>query len=333
MRFLLFPLSLLYRAGCQVRNFLYDRKILKARKAALPVLSIGNISVGGSEKTPLAMALVSYFLEKGMKPALVTRGYKGKWEQSGGTLSDGKAVLGTWEDAGDEPYMAALNFPKAGIFVGKNRIISCEKAKELGFDMIILDDGFQHRRLSRDIDIVSFNPREKILLREPVSSLKRADIILIKEKNEYNAKEDIKKKFPHTKVYEYSVIPKGIFRINDRTSVTQDSLSGKKVLVFCGIAKPDRFISLLKSMELNPIQFLMFPDHHSYPASTLEKVASMFEKSKADILITTEKDSVKLLQHKPFSDLPIYFQKIEARLKDDFFNRINSLLNARAGRL
>jgi len=123
MNFLFF-LSFFYCAASSFRNWLYSLKIFKAKKAPLPIISVGNITFGGSGKTPLVMSILSFLIEKDYKPALLTRGYKGNWQKKGGLLSDGNNILGSWQDSGDEPLMIAKNIPKAGIFVGRNRLSS-----------------------------------------------------------------------------------------------------------------------------------------------------------------------------------------------------------------
>ena len=125
--------SLLHRLGCRIRNALYDKGLLAPADAPLPVVSVGNISFGGSEKTPLAQEILRHLLDKGIKPALVTRGYRGRWERTGGVLSQGRGLLGDWREAGDEPFMVALNLPAAGVYVGRDRLASCRLAKADGF--------------------------------------------------------------------------------------------------------------------------------------------------------------------------------------------------------
>ena len=130
MKLALLAFSPLSRLACRTKDVLYKRGLLKARKAPLPTVSVGNLSFGGTEKTPLAMELIAHLVRMGHRPAFVSRGYRGSWERNGGILSDGAALLGTWEDGGDEPFMVARRFPKAGVFVGKDRLASCLKARE-----------------------------------------------------------------------------------------------------------------------------------------------------------------------------------------------------------
>ena len=319
------PLIFVYQVGSRINNFLFDHKLRKISRTSLPVISVGNLAFGGSEKTPLVMNLLSFFSEYKYKPALITRGYKGKWEKSGGILSDGKNICGTWKEAGDEPFMVSRNFPHVGIFVGRNRLTSCEKAKHAGFTLLILDDGFQHRKLHRDLDIVLFDQEQRIALRESVSSLRRADIILVKRKCPFHAQSLIKSISPKTKVFSYSTINKGFFAYPDSSPVLKDHLKKKRLLAVCGIARPKRFFSLLEKEDLNPLFSLTFPDHHAYPLSTRKKIINAFQMAKADAVLTTEKDVFKLDDLYKAAQIPVYYNKISLQVEEGFYQELLSL--------
>lgn len=184
------------------------------------------------------MSLLSALLNEGLKPALISRGYKGNWEKKGGVLSNGKSILGKWEDSGDEPFMVALRIPQAGIFVGKDRFSSCRRADNLGFNAAVLDDGFQYRGLSKDIDIVLYDPAERIFLREPFSCLKRANIILVEKRIDARTKKRINEHFPGTSLYEYSVNVKGFFRLGQNKGESSSVLRGKKNSCFLWNRQP-----------------------------------------------------------------------------------------------
>ncbi len=326
MKFLLFLLSLLNRSGCLIKNWLYKKKILKPKKAPLSVISVGSIALGGTGKTPLVINLINYLIRQGFKPALISRGYKGRWEKSGGILSDGKNILARWEDSGDEPFMVAQNSPQAGIFIGKNRLLSCQKAKSLGFELAVLDDGFQHRRLHRDLDIVLYTPAEKTTFREPVSSLKRAHILLMKKGVDPERKKKMMERFTKASVFEYSVKNKGVLRLLEKKTQPGEKLKGKKVLAFCGIARPERFLSALKEEGIRPSFFFKFPDHHPYPKSSLEKITEKYKKINAEAIITTEKDALKIIQNKGLKKIPAYYLKIDLELEEKFYAKISNLI-------
>ena len=319
--FLLF-FSFIHRSGCMIKNWLYSKKILTPKKAPLPVISVGNITFGGTEKTPLVINLMSSLINNSFKVAMISRGYKGKWEKKGGILSDGEKILGTWEDSGDEPYMVAQNIPQAGIFIGKNRLLSCQRAKDYGFELAVLDDGFQHRRLHRDLDIVLYSPEKKIALRESTSSLKRANILLIKREADIFRNNGIKERFPEPAIHKYSVRNKGFFSLREKGINQAELLKEKKVLAFCGIARPERFLSILQEAGIEPVSFLKYPDHHPFPFSTLKKIKEKCQKSKAEVIITTEKDAVKIIQNMNFINIPAYYLKIGLELEEEFYSRV-----------
>jgi len=304
-------------------------RILRPRKGPLPVVSVGNISFGGTEKTPFVLTLVAALLKNGIKPAVITRGYKGTWERIGGVLSDGKSRSGTWRESGDEPFMVSLNYPEIGVFVGKNRLQSCAKAHNMGFEIAILDDGFQHRRLHRDLDIVLYDPTENCPLREPFSALERADILMFKDNINAEIKKKLSGELPDVDMFTYSVLFEGLYDMN-RKKESGLNLKEKRVLAFCGIARPDRFRRLLKSEGIKPVQFIAFPDHHTYPPESVMQIVDFCESQKADICLTTEKDAVKIKGIQVLRDIPTYFLKIRIQTEEALFASVLSQLKTGA---
>ncbi len=328
MKHVLRFLSLFHQGACQIKNALYRTKILRPKKGPLAVVSVGNISFGGSEKTPFVLTLIAVLLKNGVKPAVVTRGYKGKWERMGGILSDGKSRSGTWTESGDEPYMISLNYPEIGVFVGKNRFLSCTKAYNMGFQVAILDDGFQHRRLYRDLDIVLYDPSENLPLREPLSSIKRADILLLKEGADAKIEQNIFLRLPEVDTFSYTVSIEGLYNM-ERIEESISALKEKRVLAFCGIARPDRFQKLLEQAGIEPLHFIPFPDHHPYPLESVKQISDLFYGHKADVCFTTEKDAVKIKGNQAFRDIPVYYLKIGIQTEEELFTRVFSHLKRR----
>ncbi len=317
MRFTLLVISLFSRMGSRVKNYFYDTGIFKSRAVPLPVISVGNIAFGGTGKTPLAMELVNWLLQNGRRPALVSRGYKGTWERRGGVLSDGLKILGTWREAGDEPFMVALRFPRAGVFIGKDRFASCCRAEEAGFDTVVLDDGFQHRRLRRDLDIVLFSPGERTCLREPLSALRRADVRLVTGRDQDREEG----------AFSYTVDSVGFFSVPERREVPRAQLVQKKVVAFCGIARPQRFLAQVQAEGLEVVSFLSFPDHHAYPRHSLEKISRACRRNGAEAAVTSEKDSVKITAGRGLlEDIPVFFLRIGLNIKPGFYDKIRPVL-------
>lgn len=327
MRSFFYLLSFFYQIACTKKNFLYKLRIFRPKSASLPVISVGNITFGGTEKTPLSINLLRFLSEQGFNPALISRGYKGKWEKQGGVLSDGKKILGTWEDSGDEPFMIAQNMPQAGIYTGKDRLLSCLRAKQAGFNVIVLDDGFQHRRLRRDLDIVLHNPLVKTARRELSFSFKRADILLVRSGVDSQTMGEIKKRFSPTDVFEYSVRTVGFFKLGQEEKEPVERLKGKRVIAFSGIAQPYRFISCLQKENIKPLAFLKFPDHHSYPPSSLERIKKKCLEVQAEAVLTTEKDAIKVANKKSLNNILVFYLKIDLELEERFYQRVLSILD------
>ncbi len=327
MRILLAFYSLFSRPVCRVKSELYRSGFLKAKRAPLPVISVGNIALGGTEKTPLAMELLSCFFNLGLNPALVSRGYKGRWERRGGVLSDGKAIFGGWRDFGDEPLMIARAYPKAGVFVGADRLASCQKAKSHGFNIVVLDDGFQHIKLHRDMDIVLHSFQSPAPLREGLSALRRAHCLLLKKGGHEAERQRIRASCPKLSVFDYSVRIKGFSPLGKDEIHSAEEWRGKKVTAFCGIARPERFFSMLEECGLIVAARLSFPDHHFYPSRSLEKIARAAKKNEPEAIVTTEKDALKLIAHQDqIGPAPVVVARIGLDLPDPFFEKMRGRL-------
>ncbi len=319
MKLALLAFSPFSRLACLVKDVLYARGVLTAAKAPLPVVSVGNIAFGGTEKTPLAMEIIALLLRRGHRPALVSRGYRGTWERRGGTLSDGESLLGTWVQGGDEPFMVARRFPDIGVFVGKDKLASCRKARDLGFTAVVLDDAFQHRRLARDIDIVLVSPAERRPLRESVAALGRAGIVLVRRTAGPGAKDRIRASFPGAADFDYGVTPQSLIDPRTGLSSPAGALAGKRVFAFCAIAGPSRFLTVLRELGADVAGSLAFPDHSAYPRAALDRLAGAFGASGAELLVTTEKDSVKLSPTgPPFDGLPLRYLRIGLDIEAGF---------------
>jgi tetraacyldisaccharide 4'-kinase len=327
MKLLLGIYSVFSRLVCRCKRALLRRGILRAEKAPLTVISIGNLTVGGSEKTPLAMDLLGFLLEIGRKPALVTRGYKSAWERTGGVLSDGRTIAGTWREGGDEPALAALRHPGAGIYVGRDRLASCRRARDAGFDVAVLDDGFQHLRLHRDLDIVLYDPAARAPLRESRAALRSADVVLVKSGS---GRPRIR---PGRAVFfDYAVREQGIVPLEDGPRLPLSALKGRRLFAFCGIARPERFFALLESAGVKPAGRSVFPDHFDYPDQALARLAAEARAAGCDVLLTTEKDAVKIRERRALlSGLEACVLRIGLTLPAGFHERVRTAVQAGPG--
>lgn len=293
--------SLFFAAFVKVKNLAYDMGLKTPKKAKIPVISIGNVVVGGSGKTPFTL-----FLAKKLSPyfrlAILSRGYLGKAENGNVVVSrgNGNGPEVTPGISGDEAYLLASNLPEAIVISGKNRFESAKIAKELGATLILLDDGMQHRKLHRDIDIVLVNGKEnnflpKGHLRDEKNRLESADFIV------------------STKSGNYFSIPHIEIGFRNASVVFQDGTKRKEicdpVAIFCGVANPERFEKAVKQIGASIIAKEFLSDHQMMEPKRLLEFAKRAKDQGAKCLLCTEKDWVKL--EKIPLDLPIGFVKQE----------------------
>jgi tetraacyldisaccharide 4'-kinase len=305
------PLSIPFQVGVQIRNRLYNLGILPSHKVDAPVISVGNISVGGTGKTPIVLLLVERLKKlrpgKGLKIAIISRGYGGTAKGTT-VVSDGRRTLSDPFTVGDEPYMMAEAKSGATIIVDRDRLrgakFACEMFKA---NLILLDDGFQHRRMKRDLDIVLLDGRNPLgnrlllpagFLREPVSSLSRAGLVVLsksvgddKELEERCAKLSALIKRP---VIATRVVPKYWRGVSRAELHDANSIRGKRVAAFAGIAHPSSFFETVEQLGAEIAIRIPLPDHCSYGKFYLDKIAREFVLSHAEWLVTTSKDAVKL---------------------------------------
>ena len=301
----LHAISLAYLLIVHTRVFFYKTGILKTNKLRCPVISVGNLTLGGTGKTPVVEYIVRYFVNKGLKPVILSRGYGRDSKTSVAIVSNGDNILLKSDEAGDEPYLLAENNPTVPILVSKDRFLGGKAAiSKFNPDVIILDDGFQHLSLARDYNITLINcikPLENSHifpagpLREPISALKRADMILYTHSDEApdNCCENFIKRSDILKLETIHTFDK-IVRMNDQKTVSPEELNKKKVVVFCGIGEPDSFIRKIRQLGAEVVQSETFPDHYVYKMDNLQSISETAEKLKADFILTTQKDGVKI---------------------------------------
>lgn len=283
-----------YKPLISLRNRLYDKQWLKSYRLGVPVICVGNITAGGTGKTPMVVWLCRYLLQHGKKVAMLSRGYKG---------SD--------KTGNDEIQMLRQTLPEVPVVINPDRVRGGREAIEKYHpDIIVMDDGFQHRRLRRDLDIVMIDctcpfgyeallPRG--LLREPLEQLRRADAIVLSRADlisddELNA---IKNRLNAGETGKIIACcrhqPKALFRSDDE-EIPLSQLSGRKVAAFCGIGNPESFPATLNQLGAKVIARKFLPDHVSYNETIVSQLSQWRRDSGADWLMTTEKDWVKLKQ-------------------------------------
>ncbi len=331
MRKLLLPFSFFTWLGVVIRNWFFDKGFLKETKVAVPVICVGNISAGGVGKTPVVELLVER-LKGARRVAVVSRGY-GRTSAGTVTVSDGRRRLVQAEEAGDEPSQIAEKYRDVIVVVDENRVRGAQRAVELGAELIVLDDGFQHRYLARDANIVVMTAKEILegdfLLpagnrREPLSSLHRADLLLISRCRE---RADFDRAALELKKYEKPLI--GVTmklrlfkRATSDETVDIKSFRRKNVVAFSGIGDPQSFEDLLMRAGARIEIHLVWPDHHWYSAKDVREIEKAFRKNNASFIVTTEKDLARLQEPFPefLKEQPVYtaqiFQEIIAEEKE-----------------
>ena len=322
----LYFLSLIYWVAVKTRLFLYSADIIKAKKIGIKVVSVGNLTVGGTGKTPTVALVAAIMHQRGLRVVVVSRGYKRKEVDSTEVVSDGKDILLTPEMAGDEPYMLAKKLKNVPVVVGADRYGACLVAeKKFSPDLIILDDAFQHMRLHRDVNILLIDgekwfgngmlfPRGP--LREPLSGLKRADMILVTKVHSQMPEKirGIIRGNSDIPVYNSSYRAQGFVPLMKGDITGTEEFSGKKVAVISAIANPSSFTGLLSSLGAIIIFEESFRDHHHYKESELASFMDKAVNEGAEAVITTEKDAVKIAQLGEIDGLPICFLKISLDL-------------------
>lgn len=331
-------LEIPYSGIVSLRNWAYDRQYLKTHSVDVPVISVGNLTAGGTGKTPVVQFLCGWLKESGYHPAIVMRGYGSSLNLANNYLvADESGLLITQEEAGDEAAQLAQNLPGVPIWIGANRVISGQNAVKLSkANILIMDDGFQHRNLFRNMNILLIDalrpwgydhvlPRG--LLREPISNLRRADVVLItrsdlcSEEELQNLENQISDVDESAQIFRTSHKPSRIVELFGEEYPVQVGV-GKKAHFFCGLGNPNGFFQTAIEAGFIETGRTIFPDHHSYQKQDLLDLEEWAKKENAQILLTTEKDGIKLKKFEKKS-IPIWqlgievsFEKREEQLKN-----------------
>lgn len=343
IRILLSPLTLLYSFVIKARNRLFDKKIFKQTKVDIKIISVGNISVGGSGKTPLVIMLAKYLKRKNIKVGILSRGY-GRKSKGYKLVSKGDKPLLNVQDAGDESYLIAEEC-RVPIAVAEKRVEGVQQfKKDVQLEIIILDDAFQHRWIKRDLDIVVIDQKflsdvnsidQRLLplglLREHFDSLERADIVIINKK--FSRKIGIPLKFRKyllpNKIFYSSYIIDGIYDLKSDKKFSIKDFEGQKSLVVCGIARPFSFLRILDQNNIQIKNKLVFVDHKNYTKKEVEKIRKEFYETNSYSVLTTQKDAVKLSEFaRELDDIDIYYLKIDVKMDEgeEFYNVIDKLI-------
>ena len=329
-KFLLWILSLIY--GLLVRILFFLNR-LRPYRLKCRVISVGNITLGGTGKTSLVEYLTRYLKQEGHKVAILTRGYKRK-------ITSCQLPVTSYENMGDEPYMLAKNLGDVPVMVDAQRIRAAKRAiRDYAADTVILDDGFQQWQIQKDLEIVTidaasaFGNQQLIprgILREPLNSLKRADIILLTKTNlqpdVQGIKDFLNQINPGALIFSSMHQPKGFYQINKPEQLWDTGiLKGKAVGLFSGIADPASFENLIKGAGIHIAFSLRFPDHHEYSPDDLDKIAGAAKAKNIDTVVTTEKDAARIspLEFASYNlRILVLSIKIEIKNEQEFHRRL-----------
>ena len=304
-RYLLLPLAPVYRGAVAVRRAAYRRGWMRRERLVVPVISVGNLSFGGTGKTPTVIALVRDLVRMGRRPAVLTRGYK--------RLDDGQVVVvgpdprQTAAEVGDEPLEMARRLPGVPVIVDTNRARGGAEAQRQGADVVLLDDGFQHLRLDRDLDLVLIDSGDPWgggrlpplgRLREPLNALVRADAVLVtKVPTQWRPvvaeiESVLDRLAPRLQVFVSRMRPSRVHVPGDGWR-EPEVLSGQRVMAFAALGRPDGFATTLTEAGAEVAVTRWFPDHHAYTDQELSELVEQATAASA-VPVTTAKDAVKL---------------------------------------
>ena len=337
MRCILLQLSFLY--GLTVMALLFICR-LTARRLPCKVISVGNITLGGTGKTSLVELIARYLRDSGHKAAIISRGYKRK-------MRDGEPGFIGYGTMGDEPYMLSVNLKDVPVLVDPDRVRAANRAvREYGVDTVILDDGLQQWRIKKDLEIVTidttnpFGNRRLLprgILRQPISSLAQAQVFVL-TKTDLGARSDwikiiLNRINPKGLVFESVHMPVGFYELSDSSDSEElldiNILRGKRVTTICGIGDPASFDNLIRNLGINIGLSFTFPDHYHYTRKDLENIIAQSRKKNIEILVTTQKDAIRInpqiLQYKSPA---IFVLRIKLKIVNDeegFYSRLRKL--------
>jgi tetraacyldisaccharide 4'-kinase len=316
-------ISLFYLWVHYFRMWAYRWDLFPSHKLDCRVISVGNLTLGGTGKTPVVMMIAEILRGNGRKPGILSRGYRGNSKDEVNVVCDGKNILLSTEVAGDEAVMMAKRLKNVPILVGSDRYQTGRYAiKHFGVDTLILDDGFQHLALKRDMNILLFDHQRPFgngqifpagELREPKKEVRRADFVCITRYSGSSyppgISEQLIKDLPLVKS---SLRLDSLLNLNSGESFDVKNLQDQPVAAFSGIANPDDFRKLLEKSGARVICFHPFPDHHKYTLTDLKRIEDEAQKLGAKFILTTEKDAVKV--NSSSTTIPLYKVALEMEI-------------------
>lgn len=324
----LIPLAGLYGAGARLRRRAFQQGWLRSNHLSQPVISVGNLTVGGSGKTPLVARIAEILLRNGLKPSILTRGYRRERGADLIALEPRTQRNPDCRVVGDEPALLARLLPHVPIVVCSDRYRAGQLAEEhYGVDVHILDDGFQHFALEREIDLVAIDvtqdvSQEALLpagrLREPLSALSRADMIVLTRveiSDPGPTRCQVRKFNSESPVFHCEMELLNLIEASSKEAIALEQYNGKPICAFCAIGTPAAFFTDLRKWGFNPVTEMAFRDHHIYIPEDVRRLNKAAKDESAVAFLTTEKDLMNLPPQIKF-DLPVLICAIRAKILD-----------------
>jgi tetraacyldisaccharide 4'-kinase len=334
--------SYLFSGIAQARLWLYRKRILHDTPLGCLVVVVGNLTVGGTGKTPVVEMFARALRDRGRKVAILSRGYKSKapplWKrlwhdfthqeaEPPRIVSDGERLLLDSELAGDEPFMLAKNLPGVVVLVDKDRVKAGAYAiKRFGCDTLVLDDGFQYLPLKGRLNLLLVDKTNPFgngfllprgILREPVKHLKRASYVFLTKSNGHRDEELehlIRHYNPHAEIIECAHRPQFLQRVGNGEKRPLEDLKGRRIAAFSGIATPESFERFLREGGAHLVYARRFLDHYRFTSDDLREVYAEAEKAGAEFIVTTEKDAVRIAPADANPSRPLYFLRLEIEI-------------------
>ena len=335
-------ISLVFKTLVLLRIHAYNKGWLKTNHIKTPVISVGNLTVGGTGKTPVVDFLVKEFQRFDKKPAILSRGYKRKDSaiQQRLRICEDKPIDPAF--FGDEPYLLALRNPQVPVYVGNSRTITAHSAEEKDQPhVLILDDAYQHLAIHRDLNLLlidaqhGFGNRHLLpygVLREPESQWKRADAIILTKTNLATSNSVLQMLTHELKVscpiFSFNYEIQNLVRLDGKANLKLAELKNKRILLTSGIAQPKGFEKLLEQQEVEISGKIEFPDHHDYHEDDVQKILNQQKKMQPEYILTTEKDAVKLSSFPELLE-HVWVLEMETRPEDSWYDFFAEFLHAK----
>ncbi|MCI0420420.1 MAG: tetraacyldisaccharide 4'-kinase [Acidobacteria bacterium] len=335
------PIGALYEVAVRLRCWSYSAGILRTARLQSPVVSIGNLTMGGTGKTPATIAFGKLLLDSGHRVAILSRGYKGQHRGGPLLVSDGQRILTTASEAGDEALVIARNLPRALVAVFRERAeAGAWVEKHFGVDVHLLDDGFQHLQLHRDLNLLVIdvtNPFGGGLppmgrLREPLDAIRRADAVILSRAEPGCAYAElisqVRRYKPHIPCFLARQELVSLRRLGEEKDLPLETLGRPGSVAFAGIANPAQFFNSLREAGIEIVKSFSFPDHHNYRSHDSQRLVRECQDLNVNAMITTEKDAEKL---SPAEFLPREVFAARVAFEFDDLERLSKLLSDVAG--